>query len=314
MGHTHTHMGHTQIPKETHEVWRPFFIRLVQNPLKIWKRASKSLKTITNPLLRELKRKQIFRAAVAAQKEYIKLYKCVYQDHMLYVWLWYPKFARATARCLGLAVGMGIRCMPPSADNDEDQFLLGCFNECKQNVKTLWTQFQMTNDEQEEIMKMSRTDCATFTGADMSTTFPALDKFLFVKFDGLCLANHYQARVVIHNPDPLSITLSLTLTFTLSHTQEGLFSSKKTIQRQNHSAERVDNQMQFKHNDLQQFRAARIAEANAEAASKGLTTKYKSPISTRAQCVTAGRQYKCFADTKLIPTNFVHPDCPTNRR
>ena len=186
-------------------MWRPFFIRLVKNPLKIWKRASKALNAITNPLLRELKRKQIFRAAVAAQKEHTKLYKCVYQDHMLYVWLWYPKFARAAARCLGLTVGLGIRCTPPSADNGDDKFLLGCFNECKQNVRILWTQFQMTNAEQEEIMEMSHTDCTTFTDADMCTKFPALNKFLFLKFDGLCLANHYQARVV--NPIPCMFSL-----------------------------------------------------------------------------------------------------------
>ena len=174
-------------------MWRPFFIRLVQNPLKFWKRASKALETIDNLLLRELKRKQIFRAAVAAQKEFINLYKCVYQDHILYVWLWYPKFARAAARCLGLTVGLGIRCAPPSGDNDDDQFLLGCFNKCKENVMTLWTQFQMNKDEREEIVSMSHTDCTSFTDADMSVKFPALDKFLFLKFDGLCLANHYQA-------------------------------------------------------------------------------------------------------------------------
>ena len=93
-----------------------------------------------------------------------------------------------------------------------------------------------------------------------------------------------------------------------------MFSSKKTVELQNHSAARIDEQMQLKHNDLQEFRAARIAEANAEAAAHGRTTKYKSAIATRAQCVTAGRQYKCFADTELIPANFEHPDCPTNRR
>ena len=112
----------------------------------------------------------------------------------------------------------------------------------------------------------------------------------------------------------LTLNLNLSLTLTIVTLQEGLFSSKQTIHRQNYSAARLDNQIQLKHNDLQQFRAARIAEANAEAAAKGLTTKYKSPISTRAQCVAAGRQYKCFADIELIPANFVHPDCPTNRR
>lgn len=185
-------------------MWRPFFIRLVRNPLKIWKRAAKALGTIDNELLRELKRKQIFRAAVAAQKEYTKLYKCVYQDRMLYVWLWYPKFARSATRCLGVTVGLGIRCTSPSDDNDDDQFLLRCFNEYKQNVMTLWTKFQMEIDEKEEIMVMSHTDCTTFTDADMSSNFPVLDKFFFLTFDDLfCLANHYQARGVNPNhPQP----------------------------------------------------------------------------------------------------------------
>ena len=186
----------TQVPEETHSKWRPFFIRLVENPLKIWKRAAKALQTITNPQLRELKRKQIFRAAKAAQKEHIKLYQCAYEDHMLYVWLWYPKFARAAARCLGLTVGLGVRCTPPCPDNDEDKFLLGCFEKCKQNVLTFWTQFNMSIDVQEEIMLLSRTDCANFKDADMVAKFPALDKFFFLTFDGLCLANHYQVMCI----------------------------------------------------------------------------------------------------------------------
>ena len=85
------------------------------------------------------------------------------------------------------------------------------------------------------------------------------------------------------------------------------------MERLNHSAARLDNQMQLKHNDLHEFRVARIAEANAEAAAKGRTTKYRSSIATRAQCAQAGHQYKCFADTELVPANFVHPDCPTSR-
>ena len=173
----------------------------MQNPLKIWKRGAKALMTIVNPVLRELKRKQIFRAAFAAQKEHFKLYKCVYEDHMLFLWLWYPKFARAAARCLGLTVGLGMCCTPPSTDNAEDQFLLDCFDKCNSNVMILWRQFEMTAAEKEEIMKMSHTDCVNFTTENMSQKFPSIDKFLFLKFDGLCLANHYQARAKYPNPD-----------------------------------------------------------------------------------------------------------------
>ena len=115
---------------------------------------------------------------------------------MLFLWLWYPKFARATARCLGLTVGLGMRCTPPSALNTEDQFLLDCFEKCKDNVMILWTQFDMTTSEKEEIMEMSRTNCATFTTENMSEKFPSIDKFLFLKFEGLCLANHYQVNIM----------------------------------------------------------------------------------------------------------------------
>ena len=82
-------------------------------------------------------------------------------------------------------------------DNTEDQFLLDCFDKCKRNVVILWRQFEMTAAEIVEIMKMSRTDCITFTAANMSEQFPAIDKFLFLKFDGLCLANHYQESVFV---------------------------------------------------------------------------------------------------------------------
>ena len=62
-------------------------MRLVANPLSIWKRTAAALDTIVDPTLRELKTKQIQRAAAAADKEWKKLYECVYQDGMLYLWL-----------------------------------------------------------------------------------------------------------------------------------------------------------------------------------------------------------------------------------
>ena len=144
--------GHNirEIIKETHDKWRPFFLRLVRNPLKIWKRGAKALTRVRDSALRELLRKRIYRAAAAAQQEFTKLFKCVYQDHMLYLWMWYPKFARSAARCLGLTVGL--RCTPPAVDNDNDQFLLKEFNACKNNVVTLWKQFDMLKEEEEEIM------------------------------------------------------------------------------------------------------------------------------------------------------------------
>ena len=120
----------------------------------------------------------------------------------------------------------------------------------------------------------------------MATNFPSLDKFFFLTFDGLCLANHYQ---------------------------EGLFSSKNSSSRQNFSSDRLDNQMQLKHNDLKDFRAARVKARNAELTSKGRTTKYRSAITTRTQCVQAGQQYIEYANTELVPQNFTHPDCPTSR-
>ena len=205
---------------------------------------------------------------------------------MLYLWMWYPKYAQAAARCLGATVGLGLGCTPPSENNDEDQFLLKEFNACKDNIIKLWDQFEMTTGEQDEIMRMSRTNCTTFSVADMATTFPSLHKFFFLKYDGLCLANHYQ---------------------------EGLFSSKNTTMRQNFSSDRLDNQMHLKHNDLYAFRGDRVTAANAELASKGRITKYRSAITTRAQCVQAGMQYLNYANTELVPANFTHPDCPTSR-
>ena len=64
--------------------------------------------------------------------------------------------------------------------------------------------FQMMIEDQKEICTMSHTDCSTFTDELMCTKFPALNKFFFLTFDGLCLANHYQARVmsVVVNPIP----------------------------------------------------------------------------------------------------------------
>ena len=121
--------------------------------------------------------------------------------------------------------------------------------------------------------------------ADMATTFPALNKFFFLKFDALCLANHYQ---------------------------EGLFSSKKTVTRQNFSSDRLDNQMQLKHNDSKEFRATRVQQRNEELAATRRITKYRSAITTRAQCVQAGQQYINYANTELLPENFIHPDCPTS--
>lgn len=133
---------------------------------------------------------------------------------------------------------------------------------------------------------MSHTDCELLSTEDMAATFPALNKFFFLKFDALCLANHYQ---------------------------EGLFSSRKSARRQNFSSDRLDNQLQLKHNDLKDFRAARVDARNEELAATGRITKYRSACTTRAQCVEAGVQYIQFANTELVPANFKHPDCPTSR-
>ena len=156
-------------------------MRLVANPLSIWKRTAAALDTIVDPTLRELKTKQIQRAAAAADKEWKKLYECV-QDGMLYLWLWYPKFAQSAARCVGHVVGL--RCTPPSG-NDDDQFLLRCFTDCSSRILRLWDQFAMTEEEKQEIQRMSTTDCSRFTDVDMCNTFPALNKFFFLKYDAL---------------------------------------------------------------------------------------------------------------------------------
>ena len=216
----------------------------------------------------------------------------VYRHHMLFVWLWFPKFARSATRCLGIAVGLpvGMRCAPPSQHNGDDQFLLHCFNSCRENILTLCNQFEMTTQQTEEIMcrsPMSKKDCSMFLLSDMRVEFPALDKFLFLKFDGLCLANHYQ---------------------------EGLFSSKNTTMRQNYSNDRLDNQMQLKHNDLQSFRSTRVAKVNEELQANGRTSTYRSAITTRQQCVQAGRQYLEHARTSLVSENFEHEDCPKNKQ
>ena len=273
--HTCTHIiihayTHIQLPEEIHDKWRPWFLRLVANPLSIWKRTAAALNTIVDPTLRELKTKQIQRAAAAADKEWKKLYECVYQDGMLYLWLWYPKFAQSAARCIGHVVGL--HCKPPS-DNVNDQFLLRCFTDCSTTILRLWEQFVMTEDEKQEIQKMSTTDCSSFTDVDMCSTFPYLNKFFFLKYDALPLANHYQ---------------------------EGLFSSRGTARRQNHSAERLDNQMQMKHNDLYTytFRQDRISNCQPPAYCQRTHhelqefTHHKSSMCSRRQTVQTVRRHR----------------------
>ena len=179
-----------KLPMLVHDTWRPLIERLEADPLSICTVTAAAISQLQDPRLRELKTKQVQEAFVAAKKEFEKLYQCVYEGHMLFLWLWHPKYSRSAARAL-----CSVLDIPDSADLDphdiKDQFMCKQFEDSADVIRKLWLQYRMQDDEVADVVKMTRTDSSDKRQKDLATAFPHYDYFLFIKYAALCTANHY---------------------------------------------------------------------------------------------------------------------------
>ena len=162
---------------------------------------------------------QVNLAIAAGTEEFKKLYKCVYEGHMLFLWLWYPPYSQSAARALGDVIGLD-GCAVPDPDSKQDRYMNKLFQDNKDVVRQLWRQYRMTDEEKAEIAEMSRTNNSHLKQEDLVTKYPQYDMFLFLKYAALCTANHYI---------------------------EGTFSNQSTSFRINMSDARLDRSLRITH-------------------------------------------------------------------
>lgn len=108
---------------------------------------------------------------------------------MLFLWLWYPAYSGSAARALGHVLDLP-GCQPPATEDIKDKFVLDMFTADAATVRQLWKQFEMTEAEAADVVKMAEADTAVLaTQADLAKAFPNYDYFPFIKYAALCTAN-----------------------------------------------------------------------------------------------------------------------------
>ena len=128
-------------------------------------------------------------AVQKCKKEFEKLYECVYQSHMLYLWLWHPGYSRSAARALGTTLNLPGSTVPDLHDK-KDAFMHKVFQDNAGVVRQLWQQYHMTHDEVCDIVKISHTDSSGLKQTDLANTYAHYDLFLFLKYAALCKSLH----------------------------------------------------------------------------------------------------------------------------
>ena len=190
---------------------------------------------------------QVYKAFAACKKEFYKLYKSVYEGHMLYLWLWNPDYSRAAARGLCSVINVPGSAAPDPHDAKE-QWMVKQFQNDADVIRKLWAQYRLTEAEVADIVQMSHTNNGGKTQEYMSTTYPHYDYLLFIKYAALCTANHYI---------------------------EGSFSNIKSLHRINMSDARLDRDARYKQNIEYNIKKDVIEQAKARRATKGCSTNIR---------------------------------------
>ena len=199
---------------------------------------------------------QVHLAFQAAKKEFKKLYSCVYEGHMLFLWLWYPAFSRSAARALCSVIGLNAGS-DLNPNDKKDMLMRKCFENSKDVVRQLWQQYKMTDEEADDIVAMSRTDNSHNKKEELVAKYPHYDLFLFLKYAALCTANHYI---------------------------EGTFSNHSTALRKNMSDGRLDRKMRYQQNIVYKMKKEVVAQAAARMINKGCKAEHVTAIGTRLDC------------------------------
>ena len=184
------------------------------------------------------------------------MYECVYEGHMLFLWLWYPAFCRSAARALCSVIGLESGSSL-DANDKKDIFMGTCFEKSRVVVTNLWQQYKMTDGEVDDIIAMSHTDNSHRKKQDLVSKYPHYDLFLFLKYAALCTANHYI---------------------------EGTFSNHATALRTNMSDARLDRKMRYQQNVVYKIKKEVEAQATARMIEKGCKGEHVTAVGTRADC------------------------------
>ena len=211
-------------------------------------------------------------ALKAAKKEFKKLYQCVYEGHMLFLWLWYPAFCRSAARALCSVIGLDTGSDLDPNDK-KDMFMRTCFETNRVIVRQLWQQYEMTDDEVDNIITMSHTDNSHCKKEDLASKYPHYDLFLFLKYAALCTANHYI---------------------------EGTFSNHATALRTNMSDGRLDRKMRYQQNVVYNIKKEVQSQATTRMIEKGCKGTHVTAVGTRADCQLICKMKQQILERKCI--------------
>ena len=168
-----------KMPQMVHETWRSLIERLVSDPLSICTETAKAINNLADPRLRELKTAQVGSAFLKCQVEFEKLYSCVYEGHMLFLWLLYPALSRSAARGLCSVLNV-VGGASPDPHDANDQWMVKQFQDNEDVIRKLWTQYRLEPDEVSDIVKMSNTDNSDKTQEYLIATYPHYDKLIFL--------------------------------------------------------------------------------------------------------------------------------------
>ena len=228
---------------------------------------------------------QVHEAYKSMYKEFKILFNYIYNGFMLFLWLWYPKFSRSTARALGGTIGIQ-DCVPSDDSDINDSFMVKLFSKNQNVMRKLWNQLQIKPAEVQEIIKMSHLSCSHFTQNELAQEFPALDLLIFLSFDALCTANHFI---------------------------EGSFSNKGQLLRDNISDERLDRKARYRQNESHPVKKEVMTKATARMQSKGCKHTASTAIGTRGDVQEFIRGHLRRLNSGYSPEDFkIENGCPSN--
>ena len=279
-----------KLPMMIHGTWRPLMERLAKNPFPICKTTDAEIKSLRDRRVQMLKRKQVAMAFKSGRTEFYKLHKYIYKGQMLYLWLWYPSYSRAAARALCSVVGiprvliLGESAEPDPADK-KDEFMLKLFQDDRDVVLKLWSQFKMSAAEVCDIIKMAQTDSVDKTQTDLKSIFPNYNYFLHIKYAALPVAN-----------------------FNI----EGTFSNCTSAYLMNMSDGCLNRSVKTKQNVFYHIRKKVLDEMKQMMAEKGCKTSVRRPFETAYGCQRVAEEYKKIVDGEFTNNAvFSSEHCPT---
>ena len=266
--------GMREVIRHQHETGRVLWDAARADYSVLLPRSARLVDRMSDPVMRELKRKQLQDAVEAGADEYYKLFDCHYRSWMLLLWMCHGKYCASAARALGETLDIE-GCTRPT-QNQHDTLFSGFFREEADVVKAYCTAWGMTAAHHQEIKRMADHTELDASAERMNQLYPLYDELL--------------ANVV----DPLAITDCVC---------ELAFSHSKSTVRINMSDTRHDDDMKWVHNVLYPMRKQRRQSEEQRRREKGLTRRI-GVATTKANTrtwITAAQQL-CKLQSRYLPS------------